>query len=281
MRFHDLKLPVAQPTRFEQDAIGNADLADIVQRAERYCWYPLSNGGTFTVCGETARGFIMKIERITVMVVCLAMLPWMSPSALGKKKNKTTPPPEPAQQQPVTPPVNSGAVTAAQKELADARAALVAATKKAQADFEASPEYAAADKEVKDAQTAYDAALAPVMEKMQKDPSYIEAKAKSDKAQAAVAELRSNSAPDDQVAAASQEAMEANSAMHQLQTAALADDPAVGTAHAKLMDAEKAKAALVTQFHAKLGEDPAYAAAKSAVDAATQKLAAAQKGNGA
>ena len=33
VRLHDLKFPVAQPAGLEQDAVGNADLADVVQRA--------------------------------------------------------------------------------------------------------------------------------------------------------------------------------------------------------------------------------------------------------
>jgi hypothetical protein len=228
-------------------------------------WYDRDDGGG------------MKTRYAAAMLVGLMLCLLVSSSALGKgkKKQSSTQQPAPATQ---PSPVNSAAVTAAEKELADARTALVAATKKAEADFEASPEFVAADKEVKAEQAAYDAKAAPIIQKLHADPAYVAAKAKSDKTQAELADLRTNGGSDDDVMTKSQEAMVAITATYKIQSEVLADDPSVAEAHSKLMDAETAKALLVAQFHAKLGENSDYATAKTAVDAATRKLAAAQKG---
>ncbi len=173
------------------------------------------------------------------------------------------------------------AVNAAQKSLDDAQAALNAVTLKAETQFESSPEYIAANNELKADQAAYDAAAGTVATKADADPAFASAKARSDKLEAELADMKAGGvSSDDEIVAKSQEVMQASSATHKIETDAVAADPAATAAHEKLIAAQKTMDALKADFHAKLSKTPDYAAAKSAVDAADQQLIAAQRGEG-
>ena len=94
-------------------------------------------------------------------------------------------------------------------------------------------DYVAANRELIADQKAYDDASTPVLDKVHSSSAYVAAKDQSDQSQTALADLRANGGSDDEIAAKSADAMQAGSAVHKLESAALGADAATVAAQAK------------------------------------------------
>lgn len=169
---------------------------------------------------------------------------------------------------------HEAAVNEAQKALDDAQSTLDEIALKAQNAFEKSPQDIAADTELTADQKAYDTASSAVLRVVDASPAYVAAKARSDKSQAELADLQQSGGSETDITAKAAEAMQDGSAAHKMESDALAADPATAAAQTKLTAAQKAMDALKLEFHNKLTKKPAYAAAKSVVDAADKRLIA-------
>jgi hypothetical protein len=221
-----------------------------------------------------ARVNVRRFSMVAALFVALAV----DLSAGAKKpptQKKQQPQPQPTTQS-VTP-QQEQAVTQAQQSLATAKANLKAVVQKETAKFEASADYLSAKNDLAKAQGAYDAAAAPVLAKVDASADYTTAIQSKNDAQAKMQALRDSGggSPDDMEALA-QQSMQASSQAHQLEQSALEEDPAVIEAKANVVAAQAKVAEKRSEFNQNLQTLPDYVSAKSAVDAADKKLAAAQ-----
>ena len=155
------------------------------------------------------------------------------------------------------------------------RSALEAVHKKLETAFLSSTEWTTAQTELKQAQTEYDAAVAPAKAAIHATPEYKAALAEKEQASKSLNELRS-STPDDQAAIteASNKMLTASSALSKIETAAMADDPKIAPAKAKLAEANKKTTDVKATFEAGIKTDTEWVAAKKTLDDAKQKLLA-------
>jgi hypothetical protein len=155
-----------------------------------------------------------------------------------------------------------------QKELSKAKA-------KIQAKFESKEEWENAKNNLKAAETAYESARKKAVGKLYATPDYKAAKEKQLKSEQTLQELQGNPKADPKAMdKAQQDRLESGITVRNLESTALAGEPAVTTTKAKVAEAKKAWEALQDEVKEALKQDPEYTATQEQL---TQAQAAADQ----
>ncbi len=133
--------------------------------------------------------------------------------------------------------------------------------------YETSSAWLSAQAAIKQAQSDYDAACIPVIESLKIQPAYQAAVDAQTKAQADLTDMQANGSSA-QVADAAQAAMQAKSAVKDLEQKAIATDPTAADAKSRLNAAYAALAELRQKEQEAVRSDPTWLAAKKQLDAA-------------
>ncbi len=171
----------------------------------------------------------------------------------------------------------AAAAAKANEALEKAKANLNDLTNKMRTKFEASPEYVAAVADVKKSTAAYNTASAKFIATLQTSPEYQSLVAAKVAAQAKVDTMRKDSAVKaDALAAAQADAIEATKAVTKYQTDAMNADSALSLLKDDVLLSTHNLATMKRHFESTLADDSAWAAAKTDVDRAEARLAAAR-----
>jgi chromosome segregation ATPase len=188
--------------------------------------------------------------------------------------NNNSPPP---------PPPNTAAIDAAQKQVNeaqkavnDAQAAFDKVVRPLRQAFNESPEMTAAQAALKDAQGAHDAAIADFNTSLAGNADYQAALKKKADAVQNLQSLKDAGAPQDQIATAAMDSLDAGSAAGKIRSAAEQADPKLAQTRDDLNAADAKVADLKKQFEQSFRTNPDIAAAKKTVDDAKTKLTTAE-----
>lgn len=163
-------------------------------------------------------------------------------------------------------------------ESARAAAAMDAAQRKVEREFESSVDWVQASSIFAKARTEMDQARAAVVIVLRERADYRAALSASEMAESALKDLRKlGNAPPDRVSSAATTALTARAAVNKMESEACAADPAFTTAKPKLTGAATALAELRRKERAAVLADTDWQAAKQKFDDAKVKSAAAQK----
>jgi hypothetical protein len=162
----------------------------------------------------------------------------------------------------------TSALAAQRQQLADANAEVARLQKelsktkaKVQAKFESKEEWETAKNNLKAAETAYESARKKAVAKLYATPDYKAAKEKQLKSEQTVQELQGNPKADPKALdKATQDRLESGITVRNLESTALAGDPAVTDTKAKVAEAKKAWEALQDEVKEALKQDPEYTA---------------------
>ncbi len=185
------------------------------------------------------------------------------------------------------------AVQAAQGEVDRAQAMLEAANARIRANWKASPDLLAADRDLTIKQAAFDRARKPVLDKLAESDAYQSALAQSKTADAqvkmnqAAGKLATGAttkpsllpatlpAPTEAQVQAATDKLEQRSALREMETKAIAADPAATQAQVELDAAREKIKMLNLQFDAAKLNDPEYKSALNQLNSAKSRLTAA------
>ena len=201
-------------------------------------------------------------------------------------------PPMEQQALPPVPPVDAtpltqanAAVAKAKTDLKKAQAVLFAAAKRFEKTIDAKPDVQAAMQQLTVAQGSLQAETATVMGTLKSSTTYKEAQEKAQASKADVEKLRATpDATPDQRYAAAQASLAANAALSKIETTAMAADPKIAEARAKVATLSDSLKQLRSKYESGMHEDAQWTAAskdvadKQAVaEAADKQLADARK----
>jgi chromosome segregation ATPase len=145
-------------------------------------------------------------------------------------------------------------------------------------DFETKPEWSEAEEAFKQAQTEHDAARDAVLSKVYETPEYKAALERKFAAEAQVKELTASGELDSKrMQEATNEVAEAANEVREMETKALAEDPAVVETKGKLTDATAAMNALKKEFKESLELDEKYLTQLERVEDVKFRLAEARQ----
>jgi len=220
----------------------------------------------------------MKLGRwmfAVALVICAGII--LQPTALAKKKGGAKTPPPQQQENNDENTNNAPPATQPDDPIAKASAAVDAAEKKARELFESGADWKAVTDNYNRAHDAYHMAAANVTAALKTRPDYVAALAAKTKAEDDLDALRNTgTATSDQIAAGADNAMNARTAVTQLEMTATSADPTVVDAKAKLA----AAVATLADEHKKedlaVAADPDWQAAKKDLDDARGNLASAK-----
>ena len=220
----------------------------------------------------------MKLGRWTIaaaLVIGAGML--LQPAALakGKKGGGSKQPPPPQQDDTQSEPTNIPPATQPADPVSLASTAMAAA-KKARTEYETGADWKTANDNWASARDALHTASANVTVALKTRPDYIAALAAKIKAEDDLDALRnSGTATDDQISTAADNSMNARTAVTQIETSAMTNDPTVLDAKAKLAVAAAAVADQRNKEELAVQADPDWQAAKKQFDDAKASLASA------
>lgn len=145
-----------------------------------------------------------------------------------------------------------------------------------QAKYETKDEWETAKADLKAAETAYESTRKKAVSKLYSSPEYKAAKDKQLKSEQTLQSIQGGKAKINtkELEKAQQDRIEAGIALRNLETAAMAGEPKVAEAKAKLAEAKKAWEALQDELKEALEQDPEYLAAQ---DQLVQAQAAAEQ----
>jgi len=221
----------------------------------------------------------MKLGRWTIaaaLVIGAGML--LQPAALakGKKGGGSKQPPPPQQDDTQSEPTNIPPATQPADPVSLASTAMAAAAKKARTEYETGADWKTANDNWASARDALHTASANVTVALKTRPDYIAALAAKIKAEDDLDALRnSGTATDDQISTAADNSMNARTAVTQIETSAMTNDPTVLDAKAKLAVAAAAVADQRNKEELAVQADPDWQAAKKQFDDAKASLASA------